>query len=179
MASVFGCRVTGIDLTDAFVAAARELTALCGLADRIEFQTANALAVPFADATFDASACQYVAMNIADKAKLIGECQRVLKPGGRLVWSSVVAGSGEPRYPLPWARDKSVSFLVSPEALRKLFRQFRSPHRRMDRRNGRDPRRTGRRTTSSGSASNEHGRHGRRLPRPHPEFSAATSRKGA
>jgi hypothetical protein len=60
-------------------------------------------------------------MNIADKATLISECRRVLKPGGRLVWSSVVAGNGEPGYPLPWARDTSFSFLVSPEALRKLF----------------------------------------------------------
>lgn len=47
MASAFDCRVTGIDLTDAFVAAAHELTARCGLSDRVEFQTANALAMPF------------------------------------------------------------------------------------------------------------------------------------
>ena len=46
---------------------------------------------------------------------------RVLKPGGRLMFSAVVAGQGEPRYPLPWARDPSVSFLVSQDPLRKLF----------------------------------------------------------
>jgi SAM-dependent methyltransferase len=121
MAFSFGCRVSGIDVTEAFVTTARELTARCGLSDRVDFRVGNALAMPFADASFDAAACQYVAMNIADKAGLLREIHRVLKPGGQLVWSSVVAGPGEPRYPLPWARDPSVSFLVSPRALRALF----------------------------------------------------------
>lgn len=121
MAFTFGCRVTGIDVTEAFVSAARDLTARCGLADRVKFEIGNALAMPFADAEFDAAACQYVAMNIADKAGLLREIHRVVKPGGQLVWSSVVAGAGEPRYPLPWARDPSVSFLVAPDALRALF----------------------------------------------------------
>ena len=121
MAFTFGCRVSGIDVTEAFVSAARDLTARCGLADRVKFEIGNALAMPFADAQFDAAACQYVAMNIADKAGLLREINRVVKPGGQLVWSSVVAGAGEPRYPLPWARDPSVSFLVSQEALRALF----------------------------------------------------------
>ena len=121
MSFTFGCRVTGIDLTSELVAAARELTARCGLSERVDFQVGNALAMPSADATFDAVACQYVAMNIFDKAGLLREISRVLKPGGRLVWSSAVAGKGEPRYPLPWAREPGVSFLIPPAVLRKLF----------------------------------------------------------
>src|SRR4051794_35451478 len=54
MAFTTGCRVTGIDLTEAFVAAARELTARCGLSERVDFHVGNALAMPFDDAAFDA-----------------------------------------------------------------------------------------------------------------------------
>jgi hypothetical protein len=43
----------------------------------------------------------------------------VLRPGGRLVWSEVVlAGQGEPQFPLPWAREAGFSFLTKPETLR-------------------------------------------------------------
>jgi SAM-dependent methyltransferase len=122
MAVTYGCRVTGIDLTEEFVVAARELTRRCGLADRIAFHHGDALAMPFADASFDAATCQYVAMNIPDKAGLLKEIRRVLKPGGRLLWSAVVEGSGKPpNFPLPWARDPAVSFLVQPDALRLAF----------------------------------------------------------
>jgi len=121
MAFATGCRVTGIDLTEPFVAAARELTARCGLANLVDFQVGSALAIPFDDAVFDAVACQYVAMNIPDKAGLLHEMSRVVKPGGQLMFSAVVAGQGEPRYPLPWAREPSVSFLVAPESLQQLF----------------------------------------------------------
>src|ERR1700732_3795127 len=47
LAAECGCRVAAIDLTPNFVEAARILTARCGLADRIEFRQAKALAPPF------------------------------------------------------------------------------------------------------------------------------------
>ena len=121
MAATFGCHVTGIDLTEEFVAAARELTERCGLADRVSFEHGNALAMPFTDASFDEASCQYVAMNIADKPGLLREIRRVLKPGGRLVWSSIVLAGGEPHFPVPWASEPAGSFLVSAEALRPMF----------------------------------------------------------
>lgn len=123
MAFTYGCRVTGTDLTESFVATARDLTARCGLEGLVTFERGNALAMPFATATFDAAACQYVAMNIPDKGALLREIARVLKPGGRLVFSSVVARSGAPPYPLPWAREASVSFLIPAEAHRPLFEE--------------------------------------------------------
>ena len=44
---------------------------------------------------------------------------RVLKFGGRLALQEVVAGpGGEPHYPVPWAREASISFLLTSEATR-------------------------------------------------------------
>jgi ubiquinone/menaquinone biosynthesis C-methylase UbiE len=123
MAFTFGSRVTGLVLTPAFVEAARELAARTGLSDRIEFHAGSALSMPFADASFDVAVCQYVAMNISDKAGLLSEMKRVVKPGGKLLWSFVAAGKGEPRFPLPWARDPSVSFLIAPEEARRLLEE--------------------------------------------------------
>jgi ubiquinone/menaquinone biosynthesis C-methylase UbiE len=51
--SLFGCRVTGVDLTPSFVAAATELTGLTGLADTVEFIEGDVAKLPFDPGTFD------------------------------------------------------------------------------------------------------------------------------
>jgi ubiquinone/menaquinone biosynthesis C-methylase UbiE len=122
MAKTYGCTVTGIDLTDEFVTAAIELTERCGLADKVAVRQGNALAMPFADASFDAACCFNVAMNIADKAGLAREIRRVLKPKGRVVWTEAAQGPvGPPHYPLPWARSPDISHLVPAADLRRAF----------------------------------------------------------
>jgi sarcosine/dimethylglycine N-methyltransferase len=80
----------GIDLSDPFVEAARYLTARTGQSDRISFQTANALNLPFNDSTFDVVLLQHVAMKIADRPSLYEEIRRVLTSGGRFATFDVV-----------------------------------------------------------------------------------------
>ncbi len=119
IAAEFDCRVTAIDLTPEFVAVARELTARCNLAGRISYRKADALHLPFADASFDHAWSQFVTMNIADKVGLAREVARVLRPGGRFVCTELNQGPpGAPFFPLPWASDPSFSFLVTPQAMR-------------------------------------------------------------
>lgn len=118
LARTYGCHVTGIDLTPEFVAVAEKLTQLTRLGDKVSYSQGDALAIPFAAATFDVVWSQNVAMNIADRPRLYAEIQRVLRPGGKYALSDVVRGEGEPHYPVPWAREPGASHLLTEEATR-------------------------------------------------------------
>lgn len=120
MADRFGARLTGIDLTAGFCEVARHLTGLLGLADRMAFEQGDALAMPFADASFDGAYSMNVSMNIADKAAFYAEIYRVLRPGAWLVLSEIAQGpGGSPAYPTPWARSAESSFLATPPQTRE------------------------------------------------------------
>jgi SAM-dependent methyltransferase len=120
LAKSFGCHVTGLDLTPEFCRVAGMLADRTGLADKVDYRVGDALAMPFPAESFDVVWSQSVAMNIADRDRLHAEIRRVLKPGGRHAFSDVVSGAaGPPHFPVPWARDASISFLRSAEATRR------------------------------------------------------------
>jgi len=59
--------------------------------EQVEFQPADAMALPFPDGSFDAVVCQFGVMFFPDKDKSYREVHRVLAPGGRYlynVWDS-------------------------------------------------------------------------------------------
>lgn len=117
-----GCRVTGVDLTEDFVAAANALTRRCGQADGVSFRVGSALALPFMAGTFDGATLMHVGMNIADKAKLFSEARRVLKSGAAFVVYDLMRLSEEPLpYPMPWAATTATSFVEPPAAYRSLL----------------------------------------------------------
>ena len=86
-----GCRVTGIDITQSRVDSARRLTERVGLAHLVEFVHGNATAMPFPPASFDRVMGQEAWVHIEDKAALLAECRRVLKPGGILAFTDIVS----------------------------------------------------------------------------------------
>lgn len=57
---------------------------------------ADALRLPFADATFDGLTCGFALRNFASLAPVLAECARVLRPGGRIALLDVA----EPASPL-------------------------------------------------------------------------------
>ena len=113
LAATRGCRVTGVDLSESFVDAARYLSQRTGQSGEVSFEAASALELPFGDGHFDAVLLQHVAMNIADRARLYREIRRVLKSGARFATFDVVSKSEEPQFPLPWARTPAASFLMT------------------------------------------------------------------
>jgi sarcosine/dimethylglycine N-methyltransferase len=121
LAATYGCQVTGVDLSEPFVDAARYLTERTGQRELVSFETGSALELPFDDGRFDVALLQHVAMNIADRARLYREIRRVLKLSGRFAIFDVVLNSGDPHYPVPWARTPATSFVLTAAATREAI----------------------------------------------------------
>ncbi len=121
LAAAYGCKVTGVDLSEPFVDAARYLTERTGLSGQVTFRTGSALELPFEDSGFDVVLLQHVAMNIADRARLYREIRRVLRRGGKFATFDVVLKGGEPHYPVPWAPTAATSFLLTADATREAI----------------------------------------------------------
>jgi SAM-dependent methyltransferase len=89
-----GC-VVGLDVNAAMLDMARSLPPVPGAA--IEWREANALAMPFADATFDVVLCQQGLQQFPDRPRALAEIHRVLGPAGRFaasVWSDIARSPG-------------------------------------------------------------------------------------
>ncbi|MEP5763284.1 MAG: methyltransferase domain-containing protein [Halieaceae bacterium] len=78
------CELVATDLNEPMLEAAREKFQD---AEPIQFRQADAMALPFSDESFDALACQFGVMFFPDKLESYVEAHRVLKPGGRYIFS--------------------------------------------------------------------------------------------
>ena len=87
----YGCRVTGVDMNTDRLAGAVRLTERTKLQDRVLFHHANALQTGLADETFDVIVSQEAFCHIPNKKTLITECVRLLKTGGRIVYTDILA----------------------------------------------------------------------------------------
>lgn len=114
LAAEFGHNVIGLDITEGFCRLSRKLTSAVDMSAEVGFACGDALELPFKSDSFDGIWSQHCSMNIPDKKRLYSEYLRVLKKGGYLMVHDVVEGGGDTiRYPVPWASDPALSFLVS------------------------------------------------------------------
>jgi SAM-dependent methyltransferase len=89
------CRVTGIDLQLDAVRTARDLAAAAGLEKRATFERADAGGrLSFPDGSFDAITCVDAINHLPDRVATLREWTRLLRPGGRLVFTDPVVVTG-------------------------------------------------------------------------------------
>ena len=95
IAATTGCSVVGIDVHEQAVTTASSLAAQCGLAERAEFRSVDAAGpLPFSDASFDAITCIDAINHFSDRPRVIAEWARVLKLGGRLLFTDPITLTG-------------------------------------------------------------------------------------
>jgi demethylmenaquinone methyltransferase/2-methoxy-6-polyprenyl-1,4-benzoquinol methylase len=75
--------ICGVDFCLPMLRLGADKVARVGLAHRIRLQVASAEALPFAADTFDAATIAFGIRNVMDRARGLGELNRVLRPGGR------------------------------------------------------------------------------------------------
>lgn len=113
--------VTGVDITPAYVEAAKNLTARMGFADRVSFQRADIMELSV-DRPYDAALTMHVQMNVADKPAWFAAIAAILAPAGRLaVWEVCTTTGRQPPWPMPWSLDGSDSFLSTPADLKQAI----------------------------------------------------------
>jgi ubiquinone/menaquinone biosynthesis C-methylase UbiE len=94
----YAAKVVGIDIDEGAISHAQQRFQK----ENLEFQVADALNLPFDDASFDVVICSHVYEHVPDPVRMFDEIHRVLRPdgicyfsaGNRLMWN-------EPHYNLP------------------------------------------------------------------------------
>ena len=82
IAGISGADVTGLNISENQATVCRDLTRQSGQNGTVRFVVGDAMAMPFADGTFDVVYCTEAFCHVPDKASSFRECHRVLKPGG-------------------------------------------------------------------------------------------------
>lgn len=88
LAEKFNATAVGITLSPVQAKRASERTEAAGLANRVRFQVADALSMPFADQAFDFVWSLESGEHMPDKQQFLQECYRVLKPGGTFLMAT-------------------------------------------------------------------------------------------
>lgn len=116
-ANRYGCRVTGVDLTQEYVETGKTLCSWVGLASQVTLDVADATTMSYQSDSFDRAFMMHVGMNIDDKERLASELYRVIRPGGRIgIYDIMRIEDGDLAFPVPWASEPAGSAVASPAA---------------------------------------------------------------
>jgi len=113
-----GCRVTGVDVNRNGVSTANRAAIRAGLAERLQFRVADATQpLPFEDNTFDALLCIDSMNHFPNRSGILNEWCRILKPGGRAIFTDPVVLTGPVTNEELTARSSIGLFVFVPKGL--------------------------------------------------------------
>lgn len=101
LATLTGASVHGISVNRGQITQANARAEAAGLSDRVRFEYANAMELPYEDASFDA-VMAFESFLHMDRPVALAHVARVLKPGGRLVLTDIMESGA----PSPEVRDE-------------------------------------------------------------------------
>jgi ubiquinone/menaquinone biosynthesis C-methylase UbiE len=90
-----GCSIVGVDVHEQAISTANSLTAQRGFTSRAKFQVVDASGkLPFTDESFDAITCIDAINHLPDRKGVLAEWTRILRPGGRLLFTDPITVTG-------------------------------------------------------------------------------------
>jgi ubiquinone/menaquinone biosynthesis C-methylase UbiE len=116
--------VTGVELSPAMLAIARQRAADLGL--NVDLREGDAQALPFDDGSFDTVLCALSLCTIPDPGVAIAEMKRVLVPGGRLLLLDHIGSTWPPIYAAQWLVERVTSRTAGEYFTRRPLRLVRA-----------------------------------------------------
>ncbi|GAA1913435.1 SAM-dependent methyltransferase [Streptantibioticus ferralitis] len=96
LAARFGCRVVAVNISEAQNRRHREINAARGLDELVEVVTGSFNDLPASDGSFDVVWSQEALCHSGDRTRTLDEAARVLRPGGELVFTDIMATGDAP-----------------------------------------------------------------------------------
>jgi ubiquinone/menaquinone biosynthesis C-methylase UbiE len=95
LAEKLGCQIVGLDINESGIRSAKQLVQTKDLASRARFEQCDVSKnLPFDDETFDAAFSNDVLCHVPGRLAALVEMYRVLKPGGRMLFSDALVIGG-------------------------------------------------------------------------------------
>lgn len=120
LAKTLGCPVTCLNLSEVENQRNRQLTAEQGLTDLIDVVDGSFENLPFEDNVFDVVWSQDAFLHSGERARVLEEVIRVLRPGGQLIFSDPMAADDCPQEKLaPILQRLQLESMASPDFYRR------------------------------------------------------------
>jgi SAM-dependent methyltransferase len=114
LATDYGCRVTGVDITKEFLDIAETLNIRMRLSSQIVLRHLDATALRLDGERFDVAWMQVTAANVAERDQLYQQACAALRHGGQFAIFDIFSENESLiKYPVPWGVDASTSALIS------------------------------------------------------------------